>query len=90
MATFLQDFLSETEQQVLAKRLAILHQLHQGKSYEKIKKALQVSSATISSVAEMKGKPGFKLALEKIKLDQWAENVLGNLKQKLPFGKKSL
>ncbi|HYD35385.1 MAG TPA: Trp family transcriptional regulator [Vitreimonas sp.] len=81
---FLADFLTDTERLVFAKRLGILWELQQGKSYEEIKKALQVSSATISSVAEVKGKKGWQLALEKMTADQWAERTL----RKLPFFKK--
>lgn len=70
--TFLKDFLSETEYLVMVKRLAIAQDLITGKSYEEIKKDLKVSSATISGVSEILTKKGMKLALQKIKVDEWA------------------
>ena len=70
--TFLKDFLSETEYLVMVKRLAIAQDLITGKSYEEIKKDLRVSSATISGVSEILPKKGMKLALKKIKVDEWA------------------
>lgn len=79
-AQFVEDFLSETEQIVLGKRLAIAFLLKSGQSYEQIKKDLNVSSATISSVAELIKKPGVQLALKKIEADKWADNVLQKFK----------
>jgi uncharacterized protein YerC len=76
---FLNDFLSETEQTVFAKRLAIAQLLTEGKSYKEIKASLKVSSATISSVAELIDKPGMALAQNKIELDRWAETVVNKL-----------
>ncbi len=70
---FITDFLTATEQTVLAKRLTIGILLKQKIAYEDIKKTLNVSSATISGVAAMMKKPGFKLAIEKINQDAWAE-----------------
>ncbi len=71
--TFFEDFFSETEKVVLAKRLAIAILLHKGKPYGEIAKSLNVSSATISAVAEMLIKPGIVTALQKIQEDEWAE-----------------
>ena len=73
---FLHDFLTETERVVLVKRLAIAVLLQKGQSYEEIKKALKVSSATISFVSERLKNPGFQTALEKIDEDEWAEDFL--------------
>ncbi|MGD9129558.1 MAG: YerC/YecD family TrpR-related protein [Candidatus Woesebacteria bacterium] len=67
---FIQDFFTETEIIVFAKRLSIAYLLSQGKSYQEIKDELKVSSATISAVAEIKDKKGIKLAMKKIKADQ--------------------
>lgn len=69
----LQDLLSETEYQVLAKRLAIALFLDKGRSYENIKDTLRVSSATIASVQENMGEPGMQLALRKVKTEEWAD-----------------
>jgi uncharacterized protein YerC len=73
--TFLKDFLSETEYLVMIKRLAIAQALVTGKSYEDIKQDLKVSSATISGVSEILTKKGMKLALQKIKVDEWAHHT---------------
>ena len=77
--SFLKDFLTETEQTVFSKRLAIAQLLSEGKSYKDIKAELKVSSATISSVAELIEKPGYSLAQNKIGLDQWAEKIVNRL-----------
>jgi uncharacterized protein YerC len=76
---FLRDFLTDTERVVLAKRLAIAGLLKQGKSYEYIKDQLNVSSATISTVADNLKTPGIQTALEKIQEEEWAENLLTKL-----------
>jgi uncharacterized protein YerC len=71
---FLQDFLSETEFMALAKRLAVMLYLSKGKSYEQIKREVNVSSATIASVqsAITNQSPGFTLALQYLKAEEWA------------------
>jgi len=73
---FLTDFLTSTERVVLAKRLAIGLLLHKKIAYEEIKNTLNVSSATISAVSTMMKHPGFKLAIEKINEEEWAETQL--------------
>lgn len=73
---FLKDFLSKSELATLNNRLAIINLLNQGKSYAEINKTLKVSSATIASTAQLLEKRGNKLALEKIKLDTWAEGII--------------
>lgn len=70
--TLLSDLLSPTEKQVIIKRLAIALFLDKGRSYENIKHYLKVSSATIASVHEMLGNPGFQLAIQKVKADRFA------------------
>ncbi len=82
----LKDFLTKTEYTVLAKRLAIAIMLDQGQSYESIRKELKVSSATISSVSDQMEEEGMKLAVKKIKVDQWAENAASKIQSW--FGKK--
>ena len=54
MKKFLTNFFSDNELLGFAKRLAIIKALKAGMSYEKIQKKYQVSSATISSVGELK------------------------------------
>ena|SRR3972149_8534829 len=73
---FLSDFLTEAEQLVLSKRLAILWELRAEKSYEEIKQELGVSSATISSASQFKEKPGIQSALAKIALDKKIADLL--------------
>lgn len=73
VAEVLDSLLSPAERTVVAKRLSIAVFLDKGRSYENIKNTLKVSSATIASVQADMGKPGFQLALQKVKTDQWAE-----------------
>jgi len=73
------DLLSTTERQVVAKRLAIALFLDKGRSYDNIKQALKVSSATIASVQEQMGNPGIQLALNKVKAEEWADQWAGKI-----------
>lgn len=75
----LTDLLSDTERQVIAKRLAIALFLDKGRSYENIKSTLKVSSATIASVQEQMGNPGIQLALQKVKAEEWADQWAGKI-----------
>ena len=75
----LADLLSDTERQVIAKRLAIALFLDKGRSYENIKHTLKVSSATIASVQESMGNPGTQLALQKVKAEEWADEWAGKI-----------
>jgi uncharacterized protein YerC len=77
--TILSDFLTETEKQVLSKRLAIAIFLDKGRSYENIKNTLKVSSATIASVQEQMGDPGVQMALQKVKAEEWADEWAGKI-----------
>ncbi|CAN5295888.1 hypothetical protein BH10PAT2_BH10PAT2_3230 [soil metagenome] len=76
---FIEGFFTSTEQVVLAKRLAIGLMLQKKMAYEDIKKNLNVSSATISGVSVMMKTPGFKLAIEKIAEEEWAESQLSKV-----------
>ncbi|PIS09290.1 hypothetical protein COT75_02175 [Candidatus Beckwithbacteria bacterium CG10_big_fil_rev_8_21_14_0_10_34_10] len=71
---FIRDFFTPTEQSVLVKRLAVAMYLEKGRSYEQIKEALKVSSATIANVDKMmnKSSEGFILALRRIEAEEWA------------------
>ena len=71
--TLLSDVLSGAERLAVAKRIAIATFLEKGRSYENIKETLKVSSATIASVQESMGNPGFQLALQRIKAEEWAD-----------------
>ena len=71
---FMRDFFTKTEQSIMTKRLAVAMYLEKDRSYDQIKKALKVSSATISSVDKMmnKNSEGFILALRRIEAEEWA------------------
>ncbi len=83
MEIFLREFLTQTEQLVFAKRLAILWELHQGKSYEEIKDKLNVSSATISSVSEIISRKSLTstlaLLVKDARLSRWLDQLLTRL-----------
>jgi|GEM_PF-520938 len=72
-ALFIESFFTPGERSIFAKRLAIAMFLRQGKKYNDIHKTLKVSTATISSTAEMMQEKGFRMALQKMKVDAWAE-----------------
>ncbi len=72
--SFIESFFTSGERSIFAKRLAIAMLLRQGKKYDDIHKTLKVSTATISSTAEMMQAKGFRMALQKMKVDAWAEN----------------
>lgn len=78
---FLTLFLSETELLVLAKRVAIFKRLHEAQSYESIQKQLTVSSATISSVAQLKNHPFSDTVLAHITANDWAERTADKLRK---------
>ena len=69
----LKDLLSDTERQVIAKRLAICIFLDKNRSYENVKETLKVSSATIASMHEKMGNLGIQKALQKVKAEAWAD-----------------
>ena len=77
------DFMTKTERLVFAKRLAIAQMLVDDQSYQEIKRQLKVSSATISSVAEIISKDGMILAQDKIKLETWASKWVSLIINKL-------
>ena len=70
--TFLQDFLTDSEYESLARRLAIAYWLKKGRSYSNIKQNLKVSSATVALVQSMMETEGFQLALKIIEAEEWA------------------
>lgn len=79
--TFLNDFFNESELGIFARRLAIGYWLKKGRSYDNIIENLKVSSATIASVQSMIKKPGFKLALQKIEAEEWANKWAEKIKK---------
>ena len=75
----LKDLLTDSEQTAMVKRLAIAVYLDKGRSYEDIKTHLKVSSATIASVAEQMGNPGIQAAVNRVKAEQWADELSGKI-----------
>ncbi len=71
--TVMADLLTEGERVAILKRLGIAVYLDKGRSYEDIKNNIKVSSATIASVAENTGNPGWQEMVKRIKADEWAE-----------------
>lgn len=84
MADFLVRFLSQSELLVLSKRMGILKRLYSNYSYEEIQNELKVSSATISSMAEIKDELAVDEAIEKIAVHDWAEKIAFKIKKFLP------
>jgi len=74
---FTRDFFTKTERSVMTKRLAVAMYLEKNRSYEQIKNALKVSSATIANVDKMmnRGNEGFILALRRIQAEEWADKL---------------
>lgn len=71
----LEDFLSKEELEVVTRRLAVAYFVNRGKSYGEIKNLLNISSTTIASIApQIEKRPGYQLALKKIKAEEWAQN----------------
>lgn len=66
------DVLTEGERMAILKRLGIAVYLDKGRSYEDIKNNIKVSSATIASVAENTGNPGWQEMIKRIKAEEWA------------------
>ena len=87
---FLKAFLTQTEYTVLAKRLTIASLLEQGHSYDQIRKQLKVSSATISTVSENMSQEGIQLALQRIKVNQWAHRTVKKIKKILGGGRRDI
>jgi len=78
---YLQDFLTESELETFAKRLAVAYWLRKGRSYANIKTNLKVSSATVATVQNMMATPGFQLALKKIEAEEWANQWAEKIKK---------
>ncbi|MBU0578760.1 hypothetical protein KJ628_02130 [Patescibacteria group bacterium] len=79
--TLLSDFLTESEYDGLAKRLAVAYWLKKGRSYNNIKNNLKVSTATIASVQAMMKRSGFQLALKKVEAEEWANQWSEKIKK---------
>lgn len=76
------SFLSPSEYATLSKRVAIAYWLDKGRKYDNIRQNLKVSSATVASVHETLKTKGAKVALQKMKAEEWA-NVWADRIRKL-------
>ena len=76
---FSKDFFTETELSLFIKRLGIAVYLDKKHSYDHISRNLNVSTATIATVAEQMKHGGYEKALELIKTEQWAEKMSGRI-----------
>lgn len=83
------DILTEAEVTSVIKRLGIAVYLDKGRSYEDVKNNIKVSSATIASVAEHLGNPGWQEMIKRIKAEQWAsewtDKITKGIKKILPL-----
>lgn len=68
----LKDLLTDGERVAILKRMGIAVYLDKGRNYEDIKNNIKVSSATIASVAENVGNPGWQEMIKRIKAEEWA------------------
>ncbi|HUV72511.1 MAG TPA: YerC/YecD family TrpR-related protein [Clostridia bacterium] len=77
----LTGILTESELISVAKRVATAKFLDEGLSYAEIREKLKISSATISQIQnQIQENPGFQIALEKIRIEQWASDWEGKIK----------
>ncbi len=90
VTTFFSSFMTDSELDTYAKRLAVAYWLKKGRSYSNIKENLKVSSATIATVQDLMDKPGFVLALKKMEAEEWANQWAEKIQKVTPFGKRKL
>lgn len=81
---FLSSFMTDSEYETFAKRLAIAYWLKKGRSYANIKTNLKVSSATIASVQAMAEKPAFQKVMKMLEADEWANQWSEKIKKFIP------
>lgn len=92
---FIKDFLSPTEQIMLAKRLAIAFLLEQNYEFREISKILRVSLATVARVSLMRkiGGVGYQKIIHKLlneeQLKEFLSNIAENLTGLMSSGKGS-
>jgi len=78
-----EDLLTEGERLALIKRIGIALYLDKGRNYEDIKNNIKVSSATIATVAQDLGKPGWQEIVRRIKAEEWAVKWSERIAEKL-------
>src|SRR5258706_5211832 len=77
------DVLTEVEKSAVLKRLGIAIYLDKGRSYEDVKNNIKVSSATIATVAESLGNPGWQEVIRRIKAEEWASEWTDKISKKI-------
>jgi uncharacterized protein YerC len=77
------DVLTEGERLAILKRLGIAVYLDKGRNYEDVKTNIKVSSATIASVAENLGNPGWQEMIRRIKAEDWASEWSGKISERV-------
>lgn len=82
---FIKDFLSPTEQIMLAKRLAIAFLLEQNYEFREISRILRVSLTTIARVSLMRkiGGVGYQKIIHKLLNEEQLKEFLGNIAESL-------
>jgi len=86
---FLDSFLGVDELEAISRRLGIVWLLDKGKTYADIKTDLGVSSTTVASIAhKMKKGEGFKIALQKIRAEEWADKWTNKLTKMMKIRRK--
>lgn len=86
--TFLKSFLKETEHAILAKRLAVAYWLQNKRTYRHISQELKVSTATISEVQHHINELGVKLAVKKIRTQEWVNEISQKIRKFVKVGRK--
>ncbi|KKT41742.1 MAG: TrpR family protein YerC/YecD [Candidatus Collierbacteria bacterium GW2011_GWD2_45_10] len=85
LKTIFNDVLTDGERIAVLKRLGIALYLDKGRSYEDVKNNIKVSSATIATVAENLGNPGWQEMIKRIKAEEWAnewtDKITGGIKK---------
>ncbi len=72
MSEFLDSFLKKNEFLGLSKRASVIKLLAKGYPYEVVQKSLNVSSATVSSIANFDNEKVLTKVLQKFEIDEWA------------------
>ncbi|MFC1647008.1 Trp family transcriptional regulator [Patescibacteria group bacterium] len=82
---FLESLLSQTEQVMIAKRLAIAVLLSRGYTYQRIDETLKVSKSTVATVDRqiISGAPGFKRAVKQVNKNRQKQEMWDKLEKLL-------
>jgi uncharacterized protein YerC len=80
VAEVLDCLLSPREVIAASKKLAALCAFHEQKTYAEIQKEVDLSSATLAQLSEQKFSAGAVRAVEKVREESWASEVVKKLK----------